>query len=136
MSSQPALEDRQFSRPRRGEGLDEVLAEQLAGSRRALQRGQRRWHGVGQQWPEPTGLERIGQRLAPQPVGIEVGVVARKVAVGSVGEHGEDRAAHAARAHPREIEVAAWLAACELRMIVGCERIVMSVEHGPHRRRP
>ena len=101
---------------------------------RQLERGQPAG-GAGRYPRRPAVLERIGQRLAPQAVLLGVRPRVREIAAGAVGEHREDRAPDAARAHPRKIEVAARLAGGELRVLIGGERIVVSIEHGPHRPR-
>ena len=47
-------------------------------------------------------------------------------------EHREDRAAHPARTHPRDVEVAVWTAVGEEVVVVAGERVVVAVEDGDH----
>jgi hypothetical protein len=47
-------------------------------------------------------------------------------------EHGKDRATHAARAHPRQVEVPAVAPGSEQRMILARQRVVVPVENRYH----
>ena len=49
-----------------------------------------------------------------------------------LGEHREDRPAHAAGAHPGEVQVTTGPAFCQQRVVVLGERIVVPVEHRRH----
>ena len=77
----------------RGIVVDGIQVRHGAGDRDLageLERGQPA-RGTGRDAGGPAVIKRIGQRLAPQPVRIGLGVVAGKIAVGSIGEHREDR---------------------------------------------